>query len=222
MFTPLLRTSLIATAGIAAAATAYQFSCQPDLRSPFASSFFTPMSSVTAATPPAAFSPEEFRSFPLVMKQRLTHDTNVYRFELPSPEHVMGLPVASCVVTKAPGADGKPVIRPYTPVSSDAEVSGHFDLIIKVYPEGKMGQHIDTMRLGEELELKGPFIKLAYQANAFKQVVMLAGGSGITPMYQVLKEIARNPADRTQVLLFFANRTGMGYTHVFRGFLWVL
>lgn len=165
------------------------------------------MSSASAASSPSAFSPAEFRAFPLVMKQQITHDTNLYRFALPSPQHVMGMPVASCVVTKAPGEDGKPVIRPYTPVSSDAEDRGHFDLIIKVYPDGKMGQHIDTLRLGESLEVKGPFTKLAYAPNMHRQIVMLAGGSGITPMYQVLKEIARDPADKTKVLLLFANRT---------------
>jgi cytochrome-b5 reductase len=34
---------------------------------------------------------------------------------------------------------------------------------------------------------------------------MVAGGTGITPMYQILTAIARNPNDHTKVDLIFAN-----------------
>lgn len=33
----------------------------------------------------------------------------------------------SCLMTSFPGADGKPVVRPYTPTTGP-EVMGHFDL----------------------------------------------------------------------------------------------
>lgn len=36
---------------------------------------------------------------------------------------------------------------------------------------------------------------------------MLAGGSGITPMYQVLIHILKNPKDKTHVSLIYANVT---------------
>merc|ERR1712129_460156 len=36
---------------------------------------------------------------------------------------------------------------------------------------------------------------------------MIAGGSGITPMLQVIKEIMRDPADKTQITLLFCNQT---------------
>jgi cytochrome-b5 reductase len=36
---------------------------------------------------------------------------------------------------------------------------------------------------------------------------MLAGGSGITPMLQVLNEVAKNADDATEVTLVYANRT---------------
>ncbi len=34
---------------------------------------------------------------------------------------------------------------------------------------------------------------------------MLAGGTGITPMYQVINSILRDPSDRTQLSLVSAN-----------------
>ena len=36
---------------------------------------------------------------------------------------------------------------------------------------------------------------------------MIAGGTGITPMLQVMQEVARNPEDKTKVTLVFANVT---------------
>ena len=34
---------------------------------------------------------------------------------------------------------------------------------------------------------------------------MLAGGTGVTPMYQVANAILKNPADKTEITLLFAN-----------------
>merc|ERR1712070_1215537 len=57
------------------------------------------------------------------------------------------------------------------------------------------------------IEVKGPFAKLRYYANMKKHIGMVAGGSGITPMLQILKEALRNPQDDTRFTLFFGNKT---------------
>jgi hypothetical protein len=54
-----------------------------------------------------------------------------YRFALQSPEHILGLPVGKHMHLSAV-VNGKKVVRPYTPVSSDDDV-GYFDLVIKTY-----------------------------------------------------------------------------------------
>ena len=38
-------------------------------------------------------------------------------------------------------------------------------------------------------------------------MLQIAGGSGLTPMLQVIKEIARNPEDKTKVSFIFANQS---------------
>lgn len=55
--------------------------------------------------------------------------------------------------------------------------------------------------------MKGPIEKLSYVANMKRFVGMVAGGTGITPMLQVIQEIVRNPADNTAISLVFANQT---------------
>ncbi|KAL6070849.1 NADH-cytochrome b5 reductase [Balamuthia mandrillaris] len=161
-----------------------------------------------AKTAVPSFDSKNFKPFKLQEVQTISHDTKILRFALPTPYHKMGLPVASCILTKAPPAPGeeKPVIRPYTPISSDDDL-GYFDLLVKVYPNGVMSRYLHSLKPGDELEVKGPISKIPYKPNMKKEIGMVAGGTGITPMYQVLKEILKNPEDKTQVSLIFANKS---------------
>lgn len=59
-----------------------------------------------------------------------------------------------------------------------------------------MSTHIHGMKIGETLDMKGPFKKWEYAPNQFKQVGMIAGGTGITPMIQLLRPILGNPEDK--------------------------
>jgi cytochrome-b5 reductase len=61
------------------------------------------------------------------------------------------------------------------------------------------------LKTGDKLEVKGPFVKIQYSPNWKKNVGMLAGGTGITPMFQIIKEALENPADKTNYTLVFAN-----------------
>jgi cytochrome-b5 reductase len=53
-----------------------------------------------------------------------------YRFALPSPNDVLGLPIGQHISVQAT-INGKEIMRSYTPTSSDGDL-GHFDLMIKV------------------------------------------------------------------------------------------
>ena len=82
--------------------------------------------------------------------------------------------------------DGKDVYRAYTPVSDDAQL-GSVDFVIKLYEQGKMSKIISKLKVGDRLLFKGPKGKLQYKANYKTEIGMVAGGSGITPCYQVSK-----------------------------------
>lgn len=154
-----------------------------------------------------ALCPDQWKAFKLADIQKINHNTSVFRFELPEPSQVAGLTVASCLLTKAKvGAEGKPVIRPYTPISKP-DAKGHLDLLVKVYPEGKMSKYIGDMKVGDVLEMKGPIPKYPYRPCEKKEIGMIAGGTGITPMLQVIDEILDNPKDTTKMSLLFANLT---------------
>lgn len=149
--------------------------------------------------------PNEFRPFQLEAVNDVSYNTKLYRFKLPKEYQSLGLTVASCLVTQAE-IDGKSVIRPYTPVSSEKTL-GHFDLLVKSYPEGVMSKYFAGLKVGDSVNMKGPFKKLEYKSNMKKAIGMVAGGTGIAPMYQVITKILSDPRDKTEVRLVFANET---------------
>ncbi|EGD98623.1 NADH-cytochrome b5 reductase [Trichophyton mentagrophytes] len=137
--------------------------------------------------------------------EEVSHNVKKLRFELPDSESVSGLHIASALLTKFKGeGDAKATIRPYTPVSDEDE-PGHLDLLVKKYPGGPMSTHIHELSVGEPLSFKGPIPKYEWEANKHSHVCMVAGGTGITPMYQLIRKIFSNPADKTQVTLIYGN-----------------
>ncbi|KAL6331085.1 hypothetical protein AAG906_009513 [Vitis piasezkii] len=160
------------------------------------------------AGPKVALNPDKWLEFKLQDTASVSHNTQLFRFSF-DPTAKLGLDIASCILTRAPiGQDDegkiKYVIRPYTPIS-DPDSKGYFDLLIKVYPEGKMSQHFSHLKPGDIIEVKGPIEKLRYTPNMKKQIGMIAGGTGITPMLQIIEAILKNPDDKTQVSLIYAN-----------------
>eukprot|EP00048_Salpingoeca_helianthica_P015339 m.226258 g.226258 ORF g.226258 m.226258 type:complete len:289 (-) comp16904_c0_seq1:123-989(-) len=167
--------------------------------------FFATQTAHAAAPAATALSPKEFRGFKLIEVVKYNNNTSIYRFDTGSPSTKLGLTVASCLVTRAT-IDGQEVVRPYTPISPES-VSGHFDLLVKEYPTGVMSKHIAHLKVGDTLEMKGPFPKLKVTTNMKKKIGMIAGGTGITPMLQVLDHVLADPADTTEITLLFANVT---------------
>jgi cytochrome-b5 reductase len=180
---------------------------------------------------PAAVLPQaEFKNYPLIKKEILSHDTRKFTFGLPNGK-VLGLPTGQHISLRFKGADGKPVQRSYTPVS-DKDTVGEVSLVIKVYnagvhpkfPDGgKMSQHLDSLKIGDMIEMKGPKGHMEYkmggkftvkplgkpmEARQTNQIIMIAGGTGITPMLQILHFIFANPCDPAiKVNLLYANQS---------------
>lgn len=166
----------------------------------------------------------------LIDKQIVSHDTRKFRFALPSPEHVLGLPIGQHIYLSA-RIDGNLVVRPYTPVSSDDE-KGYVDLVVKIYfkdvhPKfpggGKMSQYLESLKLNDTIDFRGPSGLLIYKGKGVfaiqaekktpaetttaKHVGMIAGGTGITPMLQIITAMMKDPQDQTVCHLLFANQT---------------
>lgn len=177
-----------------------------------------------------ALDKEEWRAFPLIDIETISHDVKRFRFGLQTKSTRLGLPIGQHISLKYVDKDGKDIIRSYTPTSSDDDL-GYVDFVIKVYfplqpkfPEGgKMSQHLNSLKINDTILMKGPKGHLDYKGRGsftiqhsareepkkykMRKIGMVAGGTGITPMLQVIRAILKDPNDKTEVWLIFANQT---------------
>ncbi|KAK6926460.1 Flavoprotein pyridine nucleotide cytochrome reductase-like, FAD-binding domain, partial [Dillenia turbinata] len=150
--------------------------------------------------------PESFREFKLIERTQLSHNVAKFRFVLPTSSSVLGLPIGQHLSCRGKDSVGEEIIKPYTPTTLDSDV-GYFDLVIKMYPQGRMSHHFREMKVGDHLAVKGPKGRFKYQPGQVRAFGMLAGGTGITPMFQVARAILENPIDKTSIHLIYGNVT---------------
>ena len=128
--------------------------------------------------------PNEYQRLPLVQKDQLSSNTIRFVFKLPKPEMIIGLPIGQHISIRAE-IDGKAVSRSYTPVSNNSD-PGELRLVIKMYPDGELtGKYLQNLQVGDLVEIRGPKGAMRYRKGMVKEIGMIAGGTGITPMYQV-------------------------------------
>jgi len=86
-----------------------------------------------------------------------------------------------------------------------------------------MTQHLESLAVGDSIDVRGPSGLLQYQGRGLfairpdkkaepsnmqvSRVSMIAGGTGITPMLQLVRAVFRDPEDTTCLSLLFANQT---------------
>ncbi|KAI9287942.1 hypothetical protein BC943DRAFT_317457 [Umbelopsis sp. AD052] len=150
-----------------------------------------------------ALDPKVYKKFKLREKIVISHNTALYRFGLPDRDDVLGLPIGQHISIMAE-INGKQISRSYTPTSLD-EDKGHFDLLIKSYPTGNISKYVGELKVGDSISVRGPKGTFNYTPNLAREIGMIAGGTGITPMLQIIRAVVRNPEDKTKINLIFAN-----------------
>ncbi|KAG8960881.1 NADH-cytochrome b5 reductase [Tulasnella sp. 419] len=162
----------------------------------------------------SALDKDKWQDFKLKSIEHYNHNTAKLIFELP-PNTASLLPVASCVYIKSAAesdpsqpplldAKGKPYVRPYTPISP-SDKPEELEFLIKKYDTGKVTPFLHSLKPGQSVGIKGPIPKLPIKENEFERVGMIAGGSGITPMYQIVQHSLALPNDKTKYTLIFSN-----------------
>jgi len=153
----------------------------------------------------------DWASAPLLSKVAISHDTRVLSFGLDDGK-ALGLSTCACLLMKGvdgpKDAEGNPVIRPYTPVSTNA-MTGKFELMVKIYPDGKMSQHLEQLEVGQPVHFKhvGGNVKIQYPFNNKPEIGMIVGGTGITPMIQALHVVLGTSGDASKVSMLYGSKT---------------
>jgi cytochrome-b5 reductase len=94
-----------------------------------------------------------------------------------------------------------------TSQTSSNKDTGRLELTIKIYEGGKLTPYLSKLQVGDTVEIRGPKGEMKYHKNLVKEMGMIAGGTGITPMYQIIRRICEDPRDDTKTTLVYANKT---------------
>lgn len=175
------------------------------------------------AEPSAWFlEPRAWKRANLHSKSTVSWDTRIFRIKLEHDAQTLGLPTGQHLMIRLRDpVTREAIIRPYTPISETSQ-AGFMDVLVKIYFDtkeqkgGKMSQAMDALPIGHFIEFKGPIGKFQYlgdgrcTVNAAERHVdkflMICGGSGITPIFQVLRAVMQNKQDSTQCMVLNGNR----------------
>jgi ferredoxin-NADP reductase len=97
--------------------------------------------------------------------------------------------------------------RPYS-ISSPPNQTGYYDITVRRVEAGRVSNYlVDEVRRGDLLESSGPSGNF-YHNPLFhdRNMVCLAGGSGITPFMSMIREVVECGLNRT-LYLFYGNKT---------------
>eukprot|EP01061_Rhynchopus_euleeides_P009748 TRINITY_DN18_c25_g1_i1.p1 TRINITY_DN18_c25_g1~~TRINITY_DN18_c25_g1_i1.p1 ORF type:complete len:526 (+),score=116.09 TRINITY_DN18_c25_g1_i1:112-1689(+) len=102
------------------------------------------------------------------------------------------------------------MVRPYTPIAYDP-TSGTVALLVKVVDGGAVSPVLGELTAGSSVELRGPSPgAFLWRPAEYKTVLLLAAGSGITPVFQIMKvacEDSDSGGNATTVRLMYSNKT---------------
>jgi ferredoxin-NADP reductase len=152
----------------------------------------------TAASPPSPL------VLQLVRIERQTHDCVSLRFRLPAGARLKAKPGQFMSFSWL--LAGEKVIRSYT-ISSSPTQSGYIEITPKRAKDGFVSTFLnDHAAIGLTIETIGPAGKFCFDEKTEKRLVLLAAGSGITPMISILRFIDDRCLD-TDVTLVYTART---------------
>ncbi|THU96327.1 hypothetical protein K435DRAFT_858637 [Dendrothele bispora CBS 962.96] len=182
---------------------------------------------VSENAPTIFLHPKQWKILKLTEVVQSNYNSFTFKFALQHPEQELGLPVGQHVFLRIKGKrTGEMVQRAYTPLPTFDE-KGYLTFLIKIYfpsprfPKGgKMTMCLYDLVAGDTIEVKGPFGSFVWNGKStpmykgivrpVKEVGMICGGSGITPILQVLASIMREEVKNgidIRVWLVYANRT---------------
>lgn len=117
----------------------------------------------------------------------VTHDITEFRFRLAEP--ALFLPGQYALLT-LPGVEGR---RAYSMCNVTAD-GAEWHFLIKRVPRGAGSEHLfGAVKIGDSFEMDGPYGMAYLREDAPRDILCLAGGSGLSPMISITRGAAESP-----------------------------
>ena len=138
----------------------------------------------------------------LVAKRPITHDMIAFEFATREPAEF--LPGQYALIS----VPGVPSPRPYS-MSNLANGEGRWSFAIRRVPDGQATAFLfDELTLGQRIALDGPYGNAYLRPPSDRDIVCIAGGSGLAPMMSIAKGAAMDAAWKGRTHFFYGARTG--------------
>ena len=147
----------------------------------------------------------------LVGMRALTHDIRLIEIELDEP---LAFKAGQYVDITLPGTGIRRAFSMANPPSRDRDDGRRLDFIIKKYPDGKFSSMLDQgLGVGDPLEVKGAYGSCFRRASRTGALVLVGGGSGMSPLWSILHDQLATGEGRP-ILFFYGARTSRDLFYV--------
>ncbi|MFM9883739.1 MAG: 2Fe-2S iron-sulfur cluster-binding protein [Burkholderiales bacterium] len=145
--------------------------------------------------------PRRFRADLLGVRD-LTHDIREFRFRsATAPDFEPG----QYALLELPGVVG---VRAYS-MSNLSNAAGEWHFLIKRVPNGAgSGVLFDRVEIGASIEIDGPYGMAYLRRDSPRDLICIAGGSGLSPMLSIARGMAAEPNLAKRLLHFFYGGRG--------------
>jgi propane monooxygenase reductase subunit len=145
--------------------------------------------------------PIQERTAEVVAITPVTHDLRHLVLRLIEPGELKFFP-GQYVDIAVPGTSQT---RSFSMANTSSRESGQLEFVIKVYPGGVFSEFLDTrLRVGDRLELTGPFGVFTLRDNPDARLVFVGGGAGLAPILSLLRSMAERGIDRPTTFYYGA------------------
>jgi toluene monooxygenase electron transfer component len=133
----------------------------------------------------------------LVSTRAITHDISEFRVELAEP---MAFAPGQYALVQLPGVTGA---RAYSMSNYDGAATTAWEFQVRRVPQGKGSAALfDQIKPGRSVQIDGPYGMAYLRTQAARDILCIAGGSGLAPMVSIARGAFATPALQTHKLHF--------------------
>jgi toluene monooxygenase electron transfer component len=133
----------------------------------------------------------------MLSARSITHDISEFRLELTQP---MAFAPGQYALVQLPGVVGA---RAYSMSNYDGAATQALEFQVRRVPQGKGSAVLfDQLKNGDSVQIDGPYGMAYLRDNAPRDILCIAGGSGLAPMVSIARGAFATPALQTRKLHF--------------------
>ncbi|XP_044763165.1 NADH-cytochrome b5 reductase-like [Coccinella septempunctata] len=159
--------------------------------------------------------PSSYSVFKLVNREKHTPNSYIFKFEYFSflnknynrsnKEKLNYAPGQHFMLKGRESSSGKEFTRAYTPIPYGENNDKSFTILVRLYDEGKMSSYLKNLQIGSETLWRGPYCNFTIDYT-IKNILFIAQGTGIAPIFSIAKEMISNDFCETFLHLLYCCR----------------